>query len=90
MYKAIHALVADHMANMITFNYEVSNRNLRTFDNMNLYKPKPCCEVFKKSLSFTGPTVWNQLPLNLKESCSLNVFKSMYKRLYPLSSSPHD
>jgi hypothetical protein len=90
MYKAIHGLVPDHIANMIMFTYEVSNRSLRTFDNMNLYKPKPCCEIFKKSLSFSGPTVWNQLPLHLKESCSLNVFKSMYKRLYPLNSLPHE
>jgi exonuclease III len=75
MYKAIHGLVPDHIANIILFTYEMCNRNLRTFNNMDLYKPMPHCNLFKKSLQFKGPNVWNRLPLHVKESLSVETFK---------------
>jgi hypothetical protein len=85
MYKAIHGLVPEHIANIILFTYEVSNRNLRTFNNMELYKPRPYCNLFKKSLQYKGPTIWNHLPLHTKESLSVRSFKSSYKSVYPLN-----
>jgi exonuclease III len=81
MFKAIHGLVPDFLSNYILFSYEVSQRNLRSFDNMTLYKPKPNCEKFKKSLMYSGPEVWNTLPLTLKEQTSVMSFKKMYKKL---------
>ena len=83
-YKAIHGLVPDHIANNIIFSYEVSQRHLRSFNNMHLYKPKPTCELFKKSFAFAGPSQWNILPLQLKESSSVGTFKHLYKTIYPL------
>jgi exonuclease III len=81
MFKAIHGLVPNFLMNYILFNYEISQRNLRSFDNMTLYKPKPNCEKFKKSLMYSGPEVWNTLPLRLKEQTSVDSFKRMYKKL---------
>ena len=85
MYKAIHGLAPDNIANNVLFTYEVSNRNLRTFDNMDLYKPRPFCDLFKKSLQYYGPTTWNSLPLCIKESESVDTFKSSYKKRLPLN-----
>jgi hypothetical protein len=81
MFKAVHGLVPDFLSNYIIFNYEITQRNLRSFDNMTLYKPKPNCEKFKKSLMYSGPDVWNSLPLCLKEQTTVNMFKKMYKRI---------
>ena len=64
----------------ILFMYEVSQKNLRSFDNMDLYRSKPNCEMFKKSLQYSGSLVWNSLPLFVKEATSLNVFKYLYKK----------
>ena len=82
MYKSIHGHVPDHIQNMILFAYEVNGRNLRSFDNMDLYKIKRNYEIFKKSLEFNGATVWNSLPLHVKESTSITGFKSFYKQLF--------
>ena len=83
-FKAIHGLVPDHIANAILLCLEVNQRYLRSFDNMNLYKPKPHCERFKNAFCYAGPTKWNDLPLLLKESPTVNVFKSNYKSMFPL------
>jgi hypothetical protein len=81
MFKAIHGLVPNFLINYIIFNYEISQRNLRSFDNMTLYRPKPLCEKFKKSLMYSGPGVWNDLPLILKEQTTVANFKRMYRKL---------
>ena len=36
------------------FSYEVNGLDLRSFDNMNLYKPLPNIEVFKNALMYKG------------------------------------
>ena len=61
------------------FSYEVTKRNLCSFDNMSLYKPKPNYEIFKHSLQFRGAEIWNTLPLHVKESTSLSDFKHKCK-----------
>ena len=48
MFKAIHGKVPFYISNNIIFSYEVSGLNLRSLDNMNLYKPLPNVEVFLK------------------------------------------
>ena len=82
MFKAIHGLVPDYIANNIMFTYEITHRNLRSFDNMNLYKPKPNNEIFKQALCYSGPTQWNLLPLSVKEAVSTQSFKQLYKSTY--------
>ena len=49
---------------------------------MNLYKPLPNVEVFKNALMYRGPSVWNELPLQLKTCTKGQSFKNMYKRLF--------
>jgi hypothetical protein len=40
----------------------------------------PRVEIFKKSLHYSGGTLWNNLPTNLRETKILNVFRSKYKQ----------
>ena len=82
MYKAINGLVPDHIANMITFSHEVTQRNLRSRDNMILYKPKPNKEIYKSSLSYSGPEQWNGISLDVKNAPSVNCFKKRYKSVH--------
>ena len=85
LYKAVHGLAPDHICNLICFTHEMSHRYLRTFNNMELYKSRPYCNLFKKSLQYKGPTIWNSLPLHIKKSLSVRSFKSSYKKEYPLN-----
>jgi hypothetical protein len=81
MYKAINGDAPDFLKNYITFKSDISQRNLRSSDNLELYIPKPNKHLFKKSLSYSGPQVWNTLPLNVRQSKSLTEFKRLYKTL---------
>ena len=66
---------------MIVFTFEVSERNLRSGNAMTLYKPLPHIDLYKSSLEFNGPHVWNNLPLNLRSVVSLDIFKRSYKTM---------
>lgn len=58
------------------------NFHIRSFINMNLYKPKPNNEFFKHALRYSGPTQWHLLPLSVKEATSTQSFKQLYKATY--------
>ena len=63
--------------------------SLRVFDNHHystcaatsscLSLPKPCTELLKRSLLYSGPLVWNSLPNHLKQVTSILSFKLLYK-----------
>ena len=81
MFKAVHGITPHYITNMIVFTFEVSERNLRSGDAMTLYKPLPHIDLYKSSLAFNGPHVWNNLPLNLRSVVSLDIFKRTYKTM---------
>jgi hypothetical protein len=80
MYKATHDLLPHHIDNNFTMIKDIMNREPREKNKMNLYVPKPNCELFKKSLMYKGPKIWNELPIELKQASSLHAFKEVYKR----------
>ena len=52
------------------------------YGSKNLVPPLPRIDLFKTSLSFSGSTIWNDLPTNLKENMSTNTFKhNLYEHL---------
>ena len=36
--------------------------------------PQPKCSLYKDSLSYSGPVIWNAIPTDIKKSSSINVF----------------
>lgn len=46
----------------------------------NMAVPIPIKESFKCSMSFLGPTLWNSLPMHVKMSNNLAIFKRNLKR----------
>ena len=47
---------------------------------LNLLLPKPRLDLFKSSLAFSGPSVWNSLPLFIKSIFKTSSFKCQLKR----------
>ena len=47
--------------------------NLRPVANKNYVLPQAKCNLFKGSLSFSGVVIWNSIPLEIKQSSSLNI-----------------
>ena len=48
----------------------------RTYDQClgRIIYPQAKCNLFKGSLSFSGVIVWNSIPVNIKNSQSLDIF----------------
>jgi hypothetical protein len=82
IFKSIHGLAPNYLANQVLFSYEVSGKNLRSLDNYILYKSRPKKELFKQSLFYAGAECWNKLPLECKEQSSLHVFKQKVKKYF--------
>ena len=50
----------------------------------NLHLPKPKTNYFKRAISYKGVECWNELPLHIKLSENLSVFKKLCKEFYML------
>ena len=55
-------------------NHDNTASNLRSVSEKNYILPQAKCNLFKGSLSFSGIIVWNSIPVNIKNSQSLDIF----------------
>ena len=74
MYKILNHMGPECLQNLFTFREEVLNHNLRN-SAFNVCLPKPRTNSMKKSLMFDGGSTWNSLPLDIRNSQSLKLFK---------------
>ena len=77
VYKIIHgqapAILIESFQNPINSQH---NYNLRNSD-FKFYLPKPKTEHMKKSISYSGAKLWNNLPSEVRNSVSINTFNSL-------------
>ena len=77
-YEAIHGLVAEYINGLIK-KYTPA-RNLRLADQQLLCVPKMNLKTYgERSFSFAAPTLYNNLPLEIRQSPSLDSFKASLK-----------
>jgi hypothetical protein len=43
--------------------------------------PKAKTELFKKTFTYSGPKLWNELPFSIRQASSHNAFKIKVKSL---------
>ena len=61
------------------------SKSTNRYGSLNFILPKARIEICKTSLSFSGAAVWNDLPLSIKLSASISVFKTkLHKYLISL------
>ena len=71
MFRALHDLAPDYIESLFyKRNFMYSNSKINE-----LNMPRPRIDLFKTSISFSGPMVWNNLNTNIKLSPSLSIFK---------------
>ena len=83
-YKALNGLAPAYIRELLT--PYIPARTLRSMDNNLLEPPKCRLEYFgKRSFAAAAPVLWNDLPLHIKQSPSVDIFKSRIKtRLFQL------
>ena len=55
-------------------NLDNTASNLISVTHKNYLLPQPKCNLFKGSLSYSGVVVWNSIPIDIKNSKSLDIF----------------
>ena len=78
MYKIVNNMLPDYLSSHFVFRSRYLNLWLRDSD-CSLAIPQPhtnCCE---RSLSNSVAVPWNSLPLDIRQSPSLDEFKSKFK-----------
>ena len=76
VFKSLNNLI--DFENLFHFSNEFHNRALR--DPLRLRPPQVRSTRSQQSIVNNGCRIWNELPLNIRESTSLNIFKNNIKR----------
>jgi hypothetical protein len=79
MYKFVNGLLPPSLQNEFEFVKHIHNYPTRSATSNNLSLPQPHTEKYKRNLSFIGPSLWNALPIKLRNSASLELFKRDFK-----------
>ena len=78
MPKVVNGSSPDYLSEMFTNVNETHHYNLRN-SNLNLKITVPKTEYMKRSLIYSGATLWNSLPSTVKQSTSVNSFINQMK-----------
>lgn len=78
MYKVDRGMAPDCLSAKFTRVHEISQRSTR--QSGDIYIPRVSTTAGKMSLAYRGGKLWNSLPLSLRQSTTLNVFKQQYYR----------
>ena len=78
MYEIVNNMVPDYLSLCFVFRSNTLSNNIRGSD-CSLAIPQPRTNYCKRSLCYSGAVLWNSLPLDIRQSPSLNEFKSKLK-----------
>ena len=79
MYLCFKNYIPNSISEFFCYNADVHSYKTRGASNFHL--PKVRTSLAKNCIFFKGPKIWNSLPVYIKTSPSLNVFKKRYKTL---------
>ena len=81
MYKIANNIAPSYLINLFQMRNSSDDTvsSLRSVTNRNFLIPKPKLNLFKNSLSYSGAIIWNSIPLEIKNSNSLNMYVNKYK-----------
>jgi hypothetical protein len=76
MYKTANNMVPSYLTNKFIPTSSVHEHNLRGA-NHNFFVPRPLSESRKKSFSYRGAILWNNIPVQISSAQSLREFMSL-------------
>ena len=74
IYKVVHDIVPQYIKDLFQLRTDtVPDTSLRSV-SVRIFISKPNISLFINSLSYSGPVIWNTIPLDIKNSSTLNIF----------------
>ena len=81
VFKSINGLAPQYMSDM--FNFATNRENTRQYNRKVLTVPPGKHKVvFEQSYKYSSVQLWNKVKPEIRDSCSLNTFKSNYLKDY--------
>ena len=76
MFKVTHGLSPIYITEMfqIEGSTDDDTMTLRSDSNKNFKTPKPKLNMFKNSLSYSGALIWNSIPVDIRNSSTVDSF----------------
>ena len=78
VFKALSGLAPDYISNMFKSVNKVHSRNTRAALSEKLCIPKTRTQTYNNTLRYSGARIWNDLTQPVRQSTSINHFKSNY------------
>ena len=80
MYKTLHGMTPDYLRSRFVYRDNISAYRLRNAENKLVLPHLELIIRLKRSFLFSGAHLWNDLPLDLRQTFSLTDFKSKLSR----------
>jgi hypothetical protein len=80
MYKCVHGFVPQYLSDQITLVKDMHIHKTRQASGLNIYVRTAKCDCLKRSFFHLGATIWNSLPDHIKQSQSVESFKTNYMK----------
>ena len=76
MFKSLNGDTPEYLSNKFIFRNDTTSYRLSRNSEMRLALPQPRTDYFRKSFSYSGATLWNSLPVDIRTLKTLNEFKT--------------
>ena len=80
-YKALNGQTPQYITDLLEPVAETRDRHLRSSTNGTLAVPRSTTTVYDRSFSVSAPSLWNSLPVDLRNSQSLGGFKNRLRNV---------
>ena len=74
--RCLYGNIPEYLSSQISYVTNRSGMQLRSTTNQLLKIPKANTNTYRKSFSYSGPTIWNKLPESLRSMSNTNTFSS--------------
>ena len=75
MFKGANGLIPQYVCDLFQRRLDNSlHASLRSVSSQNFRIPKPNLNIFKDSISYSGPVIWNSVPNEIKNSSTCCSF----------------
>ena len=81
MFKVSKGSVPGYISNMFDKEHKVYT-GLRSSSSSNYKTPRPKLEQFKRSMSYSGPSIWNRIPESIRCVNSVDSFTTHFIRWF--------
>ena len=81
IFKCLNNMAPPYLSSLFDFYDKRRFYQTRAVTNNDLIVPCAYLSIYKSSVAFNGPTLWNSLPSHIKEADSLYNFKNSYKNI---------